>query len=118
MNYEQAITEMMSIDGAVAAAVVDYDSGMPLAGHESPSFDLEIASAGCAEVIGAELHALKMFQSDDEIEDILVTLRKQYHMMRPITKTPGLFLYLILDRSRANLVVARRSFSEIERQIS
>lgn len=118
MNYDQAITEILKIDGALTAAVVDYDSGMMLSGNGSSDIDLETAAAGTTEVIGAEFHALKMLGSNDQLEDIMVTLGKQYHMMRPIKSAPGLFLYLILDRARANMVVARRTLSEIEGKIA
>ena len=31
MNYDKIVTEMLNVDGAIAAAVVDYGSGMLLA---------------------------------------------------------------------------------------
>ena len=46
MNYNECVTELLKTDGALAAAVVDYSSGMLLAGGGTSSVDLEIAAAG------------------------------------------------------------------------
>ena len=33
--------------------------------------------------------------------DILISLHRQYHIIRPLEKHDGLFLYYVLDRSRS-----------------
>lgn len=48
------------------------------------------------------------------IEDILITLDKQLHIIRPTEHVKGLFIYLVLDKSKANLALARRKVQEIE----
>ena len=50
---------------------------------------------------------------DDTIEDILITLGKQYHIIRPCANLKGLFIYLVLDKS-ANLAMARRKVQDAE----
>ncbi len=117
MNYDKPVAEMLNVDGAVAAAVVDYASGMLLAGGGSSSVDLEIAAAGNTEVMRAKIKTMGMLNLNDSIEDILITLGKQYHLMRPLTRHDGLFLYSVLDRSRANLALARRSLVDAERNL-
>ena len=52
------------------------------------------------------------------IEDILITLGTQYQIVRPINQgTDDLFLYLVLDRSRANLAMARFRLTKLAEQI-
>ena len=117
-NYDNAVSQMLNVDGALAAAVVDYSSGMLLAGGGSAAVDLEIAAAGNTEVMRAKMKTMQMLGLKDNIEDILITLGKQYHLLRPLAKQDGLFLYSILDRSKSNLALARRSLVDTEKALS
>lgn len=114
MNYDKTVSEMLNVDGALAAAVVDFSSGMLLAGGGSAAIDLEIAAAGNTEVMRAKMKTMQMLGLKDSIEDILITLGKQYHLLRPLTRHDGLFLYSVLDRSKSNLALARRSLVDAE----
>lgn len=118
MNYDKAVSEMLNVDGALAAAVVDFASGMMLAGGGSPAIDLEIAAAGNTEVVSSKMKTMKMLGLNDTIEDVLITLGKQYHLIRPLQKHEGLFLYSVLDKSKSNLALARRSLVDVERNLS
>ena len=75
----------MSVDGALAAAVVDYSSGM-LLGAAGGGIDLELAAGGNTEVMRSKLKTMQMLGLDDSIDDILITLGKQYHLIRPLAK--------------------------------
>ncbi|MFC1403515.1 MULTISPECIES: hypothetical protein [Streptacidiphilus] len=117
-NIDIALKEAMAIDGAIGVAVVDYTSGMAL-GFEGggTGLDLSVAAAGNTEVVRAKLRTLEMLNLHHEgIEDILITLTSQYHLIRPLTKqgSQGHFLYLALDRNRANLALARLRLRQIE----
>ncbi|WP_062435269.1 hypothetical protein [Herbidospora daliensis] len=116
-NMDISLKEMMAIDGAIGAAVVDYNSGMSLGVlGGSKDLDLQIAGAGNTEVVKAKLRTMDSLGLKDAIEDILITLSGQYHIIRPITGRggKGLFLYLALDRGRANLAMARHHLRAIE----
>ncbi|WP_061298939.1 hypothetical protein [Herbidospora cretacea] len=116
-NMDISLKEMMAIDGAIGAAVVDYNSGMSLGVlGGSKDLDLQIAGAGNTEVVKAKLRTMDSLGLKDAIEDILITLSGQYHIIRPITGRggKGLFLYLALDRNRANLAMARHHLRAIE----
>ncbi|MCP2039966.1 putative regulator of Ras-like GTPase activity (Roadblock/LC7/MglB family) [Neisseria sp. HSC-16F19] len=117
MNYDDAVAQMLNVDGALAAAVVDFDSGMLLSGGGSPNIDLEIAAAGNTEVMRAKTKTMAMLGLKEEIEDILITLGRQYHLIRPLKRHEGLFLYSVLDKAKSNLALARRSLMEAERNL-
>ena len=89
MNFDKTISELLSVDGALAAAVVDYSSGMLLAGGGSSNVDLEIAAAGNTEVMRAKMKTMGMLGLNDIIDDILITLGEQYHLLRPLQKHDG-----------------------------
>ncbi|GII04868.1 hypothetical protein [Planobispora takensis] len=119
-SMEVSLKEMMAIDGALGAAVVDYDSGMALGAlGGSKGLDLQVAAAGNTEVVKAKLRTMDSLGLKDAIEDILITLTSQYHVIRPITgrSGKGLFLYLALDRNRSNLALARHTLRAIEEKL-
>lgn len=117
MNIDSALKEAMSIEGAIGVALVDYDSGMALGTlGGGRGLDLEVAAAGNTEVVRAKIRTLSMLAIDDTIEDILITLGTQYHLIRLLGSSSGgsLFLYLALDRGRANLALARHVLKQVE----
>jgi hypothetical protein len=122
MNIEAALKEAMNIDGAVGASLVDWESGMSLGAVGGGKYlDLDVAAAGNTEVIRAKMRTMESLRLDDTIEDILITLTKQYHLIRLLKSSrneQGLFLYLVLDRTKANLALARHNLKRIESDIS
>jgi len=112
-NIDQTLNELMTVDGAMAAAIVDYSSGM-LLGSIGAGMDLEVAAGGNTEVVRAKMKVISMLGLDDEIEDILITLGKQYHLIRPLATDRELFIYFVLDRSRSNLALGRRKLQQCE----
>ncbi|WP_039825353.1 hypothetical protein [Nocardia testacea] len=119
-DMDLALKDMMSIDGALGAAVVDYNSGMALGAlGSSKALDLNVAAAGNTEVVRAKLRTIEQLGLQEDIEDILISLSSQYHLIRPMTgrKSRGLFLYLALDRARANLALARHRLRGIEEEL-
>lgn len=79
MNIETALKEAMAIDGATGVCLVDWESGMSLGALGGGKYlDLEVAAAGNAEVVRAKMRTMESLRLNDQIEDILITLGKQY----------------------------------------
>jgi hypothetical protein len=117
-NIEQSLKEAMAIDGAIGVALVDYTSGLTLGVlGGGPTMDMNVAAAGNTDVVRAKVRTLEMLGLSDGIEDILITLDTQYHLIRLLKSTrsgDAFFLYLALQKSRANLGLARHQLRRIE----
>ncbi|MET9579657.1 hypothetical protein ABZY30_29635 [Streptomyces massasporeus] len=117
-NVEVSLKEIMtSIEGALGTALVDYTSGMALGTMGGgKDLDLTVAAAGNTDVIRAKVRTMEHLGLKGEIEDILITLGSQSHLLRPLKGRGGngLFLYLVLDKKTSNLAMARHQLKRIE----
>ena len=116
-NLNDSLAQLMTVDGAMTAAVVDSSSGMVL-GSIGSGVDIELAAAGNTEVVRAKLKTMKSLNLNDRIDDILITLGKQYHVIRPLQQHDGLFIYLVLDKEKSNLALARRKVQDVEQKLA
>lgn len=117
-SIRESLQKLNSLDGFLAAALVDGDSGMVLGSEAAVVFDLEMAGAASSEVVRAKRKAITALALADDIEDILITLGKQYHLIRPMKDRPLVFFYLVLDRTKANLALSRLALSETSKSLS
>ena len=120
-NVADSLKAAMQIDGALGVALVDYNSGMTLGTDGGgPNLDLEVAAAGNTEVVRAKTKTMGRLGLEDKIEDILITMDTQIHLIRLMASAAGegLFLYLALDKSKSNLAMARRELQNIERGLT
>jgi len=115
-NIETSLTQLLDIEGAMGASIVEYTSGMSL-GALGAGVDLELAAAGNSEVVKAKLKTMKSLGIDGDIQDILITLDSQLHIIRPTVEHKGLFIYLVLDQDKSNLALARRKVQSIEHSL-
>jgi hypothetical protein len=115
-NIKESLAKIMQLDGAVGTCVVDSNSGMMLgADGTGGNINLEVAAAGNTEVVRAKRKTMKALNLRDNIEDILITLRTQYHLIRPLGSNDALFIYLVLDKTRSNLAMARHQLAAVEK---
>ena len=115
-NVTESLERLIELAGARSAALVDSETGMVL-GHAGSDADLEITAAANTEVVRAQLKSIGTLGSKDAIDDILITLSTQYDIVRPLAANPSIFLYLALDKSKANLALARHKVAECEKQL-
>jgi len=107
-TFDKIASEM---PGYMAASLVDLESGMTL-GLKSvrPDFDLAAASAYNSEMVKQKQKIMKALNLRTTLEDMLITLGDQIHVIRLVT--PTTFIYLCVDRSQSNLAIVRNVLSK------
>ena len=121
-NVKESIQSTLSIDGAIGAAIGDWSTGFCLGQasrdeNEFSTLKLEQAIALNSEVIKAKNRAREGLGLTSSIEDILITLQNQYHLIRICEALEGVFFYMVMDRDRANLGLARIKLRQIEQAL-
>ncbi|PIE34310.1 hypothetical protein CSA56_07960 [candidate division KSB3 bacterium] len=110
------LNALEEISGFQAGALVDLESGFALA-KVGGGIDLELAAAGNSEVYKAKLNVAEKLGLKEDIEDILISMRSSYHLIRPLQNKTNYFLYLVLNRKKANLAMARHDLKTLEESL-
>ena len=117
-NVKESLARILEVDGALGACIVDSDSGMMLGAEGGGPVNLEIAAAGNTEVVRAKRKTMAALELSDEIEDILITLGDQYHIIRPTQGNRALFIYAAgnteVVRAKRKTMAALELSDEIE----
>jgi len=105
----QAVKDILSeLPTLLVVAVVDTETGMPLASHSNiADFDVETAAAYNTEVIKAKLKAIKALKLNQKLQDVLLTLTDQLHLIR-LSDDTSKFIYLAVNTRDTNLAQARQ----------
>lgn len=112
------LQELQSVAGFIGAALVDTESGQCWCSlGDGAQLNMAQASLHSAAVLKAKQKAIQDLGVDDSIEDMVVTLAAQYHILRPVKAQPRLFVYLVLDRDAALLALASFALAEVEARI-
>ena len=116
MASEKQIIEIIDriaadMTGFIAASLVDMESGLTLGAKSLRSeFDLGVASAYNSELVKQKLKIMRALNLKSSLEDILLTLSDQIHIIKMIA--PNVFLYLAADRESTNLAIVRSAINK------
>ena len=115
-TLQETMDAVMSINGALGVAIVDRNGGLTL-GSIGDSINLELAASGNVNVLRANQKVMRDLGLKETIEDLLITLSSQYHVIRPVTANPDVYIYVILKREHTNLGMARYELQSIEKRL-
>ena len=115
-SLESVLEELSAFDGAIGVALVDAQSGMVLGEAGSAGY-MGLAAAGASVILRARLETNKALGVAEEIGDVLITLSSQVQIIHPLAKNSTLFLYLIGDKTKSSLAMARYKAAEADEKI-
>jgi hypothetical protein len=99
------------VPGFIAITLVDLETGMTLSTKSTRAdFDLNVAGAFNAELVKQKQMAMKALNLKSTLDDILLTLTDQLHMIKFVTSRT--FVYMAADRAQTNLAVMRAAVSK------
>ncbi|UOQ52353.1 hypothetical protein [Hymenobacter cellulosivorans] len=106
---KQTVQDILSeLPTLLAVAVVETETGMPLASHANiADFDIETAAAYNTEVVKAKLKAIQALKLNQKVQDILLTLTDQLHLLK-LSSDGDMFIYLAVNARDTNLAQARQ----------
>lgn len=116
MPSEKQIVEALDkiaadMSGFIAASLVDMESGLTLGTKtHRPDFDLSVAGAYNSELVKQKVKIMRALNLKSNLEDMLLTLTDQIHMIKIIS--PNIFLYLAAERDSTNLAIMRNAVNK------
>ena len=118
-NFLEQFTEDIkkNVPGYIAVTVTEVSTGICYASHSDKSnFDPEVASAYNLEVVKAKHSAIKALNLEAKIQDILITLSGQIHII-DLSENGEYFIYLAVDSDKANLGMSRALLKKYKKDI-
>jgi hypothetical protein len=107
VNVRQTLEEALKIDGAIAAAIANWDAGLCLAtAGGGPRLNIGAVAAGHGLVLKARMAAVAAGVAR-AVQELLITLEDQVHLVRPLRRRERLFVCLAIDKATGNLGIAR-----------
>jgi hypothetical protein len=115
-SLEEVLQKLLSFDGAMCVAVVDSETGMIL-GKAGSGVEIDLAAAGASIILRARLASTRALGTNEKIDDVLISLTNQVQIIHPLPSNPSIFTYLIGDKAKASLAMARYKATEADLQI-
>ena len=113
------LAEMLTLDGMLGCAVVDATNGLILAREtrDDVAFDLDLAAAASTQALKAHKAAARNMGLADTVEEVMTSAGSRHQIIRQLSRYEDLFLFVLLDRHRTTLALARYKLMEVEREM-
>jgi hypothetical protein len=115
-SLESVLEKLLAFDGSIGVALVDSESGMVL-GEAGSVDNLGLSAAGASVILRARLATNKALGINEKIDDVLISLSSQVQIIHPLANNPKFFVYMIGDKSKSSLAMARYKATEADQHI-
>lgn len=106
-DITQTIDQMMQIDGVLGAAILDTESGLPLAAKGNGTFDMEVTSGGAVDVLRAWNRGSERTDRQQPVETVIGLYPETIAMIKVLTgRNSNLAMMLLMERTRSNQALA------------
>ena len=118
-HAKNSLADLVMIDGLLCCAVVDSSNGLVVASElrNGEDIDVDRAAAACAQVLRAHRLAARSMGLPDHVEEVTVGTGTRHQLMRTLSRHPELFLFVLLNKQRSNLSLARFKLMEVEKAL-
>lgn len=117
-NVRDNLGRLERAEGFLSAALFDIEKNTCLATVDpGGKSHIEEVVGGHVDLVQAKRRTIARLNLNDELEDIVISLGREYHLVRLVRRQPKLFFFLTLDRARANLAMARYLLSDVEKDV-
>ncbi len=103
---ERYVRQVGDLTGMVSCCVFEVESGRPLAHAGSNPGASDLATRGM-ELMAAMMAGGRGLGFGQAMPEAAITLASHHLLLRPIPRHPGLALHAVLDKTSANLTLAR-----------
>jgi hypothetical protein len=112
-EVDDVLAEILRLRGATYVCLADRSSGRIVS---EAGYDDSVTFPGVVVRLDGMVSDVLGQGSGDELEDLMISSRHRYHLVRHVAAagTPPLLLYLRMQRSQANLAAARRELASDE----
>lgn len=118
-TVREALEQGRTLEGSLATLLVETATGNLIAAAiGAKGVDVEVAAAATAELARQKPRVEERIGLKDTFEEVLLTSKRRYYLLRPVGSGSRMFLLLVLDRTRANLTAAQEGLAAIERALT
>ncbi len=102
---EQYLGQVMSLEGAVTAAVIDRASGV-CEGFRGETKD--------PTVVWSKIRVLNsVIAGEEQVEDVVLTTKDEHHLLMPVSAKSDMLCYLVVQRSLASVPSTQQRLREL-----
>lgn len=118
-SLDALLDRTRQIEGLVVGCLVDAGTGMVLGsvrGEGEQEVSVPVSAAGATDVAHAISLMTGGLAAEGGLEDVIITLKGQYHLIRRFSPAPKLdfLLLVVLDRAGTNLAMALRQLRDLD----